>query len=78
MMVSNAARRAFPVSLEWFQSLFSWMMVSNHLYEKMSVVSFKFQSLFSWMMVSNLPPCWRCRPSPSVSILVFLDDGLEP
>ena len=60
-----------------FQSLFSWMMVSNTLAGRYGFLVSRFQSLFSWMMVSNSAAGRPAESADPVSILVFLDDGLE-
>ena len=47
--IAHAAHRA------WFQSLFSWMLLSGTRVTAQRVSRCRFQSLFSWMLLSGPP-----------------------
>ena len=61
-----------------FQSLFCWMMLCNPRYEGMTCCLLEFQSLFCWMMLCNIIKFFQSPPYDEVSILVLLDDALQP
>jgi len=75
-----SARRLYqadPLSMYWFQSLFSWMFRSKIPAEYVCCSKYRFQSLFSWMFRSKHTRTSERRYRVAVSILVLVDVPLE-